>query len=120
MATFQGNVRVTRGLQSIEAEELRFDPRTNRVEVSGRATYREPAFSVGAKDASYDSISGEARFYDAEFEMPARPARGEAERAMELLAKAVDLGASRYFIEAEPDFQAYRGLEEFQALLPEA
>jgi LPS-assembly protein len=80
VSVFQGGVRVTRGLQEIEAEEVHFDPNTNRVSVTGRATYREPAFSVSAESASYDSTTGEARFEAGEFELPARPARGEASR----------------------------------------
>jgi LPS-assembly protein len=79
-SVFQGRVTVTRGLQQIEAEELRFDPATNRVTVTGKATYREPAFEVSADGASYDSVTGEARFEKGEFLIPSRPARGDAAR----------------------------------------
>jgi LPS-assembly protein len=82
VSVFRGNVRVTRGVQSIESEELRFDPSTNRVAVSGLTTYTEPAFSVSAESASYDSTTGEARFDSANFKVPARPARGEADRVV--------------------------------------
>jgi LPS-assembly protein len=107
VAIFRGNVRVTRGLQSIEAEELRFDPATNRVEVSGRATYHEPAFSVSAEDASYDSINSEARFYDADFKVPARPARGEAERVVASGGGRLKLRKVRYTtcIDENPDWE---------------
>jgi LPS-assembly protein len=80
VSVFEGKVRATMGLQELDAEELRFDPATNEVSVTGRATYREPAFSVSADGATYDSTTGQARFENGEFEVPARPARGVAER----------------------------------------
>jgi len=80
VSVFDGNVRITRGVQELRADSLRFDPATNRVEVSGRATYTEPSFSVSADDATYNSITGEALFENSEFKVPARPAKGEAAR----------------------------------------
>lgn len=80
VSIFTGGVRVSRGAQQIETGELRYDPATRQVTVQGGATYREPGLEISAADASYDSGSGEASFYDGRIEVPSRPARGEATR----------------------------------------
>jgi LPS-assembly protein len=78
-ATLQGNVRVRQGDRELDAEDVAYDAERNAFRVEGGVEYRDPIVRARGSGGSY-SATGGAHFSDAEFELPARPARGAAER----------------------------------------
>lgn len=109
LSTFEGSVIVRQGYRQLEAENVLYDERTGKVEVSGRATYREPAFEISARDGDYDANTGEAQFFDAQYVVPARPARGEARRVVASSDGMVTLKDIKYTtcMEENPEWQLH-------------
>lgn len=96
VSTFEGSVIVRQGYRELEASNVRYDERTGKIEVAGRATYREPAFEISGTDGDYDAKTGEAQFFDAEYVVPSRPARGEARRVVASSQGTVTLKDIKY------------------------
>ena len=109
LSTFEGSVVVRQGYRQLEAENVRYDERTGKVEVSGKATYREPTFEISARDGDYDANTGEAQFFDAQYVVPSRPARGEARRVVASSEGMVTLKDIKYTtcMEEDPEWQLH-------------
>lgn len=85
---FSNQVEFKRGDRSISAEQARYDRVGQRVEVTGRVTYRDPELTVYGENAEVNTDTEEILFGGAGFEMPLRPARGSAEQ-IKITSKAV-------------------------------
>jgi len=109
VSTFEGSVIVRQGYRELEAGQVRYDERTGKVEVAGRATYREPAFEISARDGDYDARTGEAQFFDAQYVVPSRPARGDARRLVASRDGIVTLKDIKYTtcMEEDPEWQLH-------------
>ncbi len=109
ISSFQGSVIVRQGYRELEAGKVRYDDQTGQVTVEGRATYREPAFEISARDGDYDARTGEARFFDAQYVVPSRPARGEARKLVAASDGDVTLKDVKYTtcMEEDPDWQLH-------------
>ena len=76
-AALLGQVKVRQGNRRLTAETATYEAATRTFKVEGDVEYSDPELRVrGATGAWSDSRGG--RFDDTEFELPARPARGEA------------------------------------------
>jgi LPS-assembly protein len=95
-ASFTDNVMIRRGNRSVTAGSARYDPATQRFEVSGTVEYRDPSFSIRGEDARYDTGEEEVRFKAAAFDLPERPARGSAEEISIGRDRVVELNEVAY------------------------
>jgi LPS-assembly protein len=86
-ATLHGNVRVRQGNREIHADEVQYESQKSSLAVHGNVDYSDPQLRVHGASGTY-SQDGGASFKDAQFELPARPARGAAQQ-MELDANGV-------------------------------
>ncbi len=76
-AELSGNVTVRQGDRQLSAEQVTYDAASQRFRVDGNVAYRDPVLRARGARGEYGQNSG-ARFEGAEFELPARPARGTA------------------------------------------
>ena len=73
-----GEVEIRQGARRLTAERASIDATGQHVEVAGRVTYQDPDVLVYGEDARVDAVSEEVSFARAGFDVPRRPARGEA------------------------------------------
>jgi LPS-assembly protein len=78
VSVFEGNVRVRRGAQVLEAEDVRYDPETGKVVVESGVRYTQPGLEAEAETLEYEPATGEARLGDSRFVVPQGGARGTA------------------------------------------
>jgi LPS-assembly protein len=76
-AALLGNVRVVQGTRTLRAETATYDAATGRFKVEGDVEYQDPQLRVKGSTGTWSGTEG-GRFEGAEFELPARPARGSA------------------------------------------
>ena len=76
-ARLTGPVRVRQGNRTLTARDGNYDAATQAFDVSGNVRYHDPRLTVGGESATWSSEGG-GRFVGADFEIPARPARGSA------------------------------------------
>ncbi|HEX7417676.1 MAG TPA: LPS assembly protein LptD [Steroidobacteraceae bacterium] len=76
-ATLRGNVRVRQGNREIHADEVEYQSQNNSLAVHGNVDYSDPQLRAQGSSGTY-SQNGGASFTDAQFELPARNARGTA------------------------------------------
>jgi len=76
-AALLGNVRVRQGSRTLHAETATYDAATRRFKVEGDVEYQDPQLRVKGATGTWNGAEG-GRFEEAEFELPARPARGSA------------------------------------------
>lgn len=86
-ATLSGNVIVRQGDREIIADRMEFDAENSNLSVDGNVEFRDPQLRVRGQGGHYSASQG-ANFRGAEFEMPARPARGTASE-MDLTAQGL-------------------------------
>jgi LPS-assembly protein len=77
-AALLGNVRVRQGSRTLRAETATYEATTRRFKVEGDVEYEDPQLRVKGSTGTWNGAEG-GRFEGAEFELPARPARGSAE-----------------------------------------
>ncbi|CAN5128452.1 LPS-assembly protein LptD [soil metagenome] len=75
----RGNVRVEQGARLIRADEAVYDEQEETVSVVGNVEYRDPRVRVRGDRAFLDASAERVEFTGTEFELPARPARGQAD-----------------------------------------
>jgi LPS-assembly protein len=75
-AEVSGKVEIRQGDRTISADSVTIDSQNNSLQVQGNVTYKDPDLTVSGEAGNYSGGAGE--FRGAEFEMPARPARGTA------------------------------------------
>jgi LPS-assembly protein len=78
-AQLTGQVRVRQGDRFLEAEDARYDAGRQAFEVAGAVSFRDPQLRLKGESGTWSAAEG-GSFGGAEFELPARPARGSAER----------------------------------------
>jgi LPS-assembly protein len=107
VSVFRGSVTVRQGFRELEAGEVHYDSRTGHISVDGRATFREPGLEISAEDADFDPATGQAEFFDSTFALPARPARGRADRVTASGKGRVSLEDVRYTtcMDDDPDWE---------------
>ena len=76
-AALLGNVHVTQGARTLRAETATYEASTRRFKVEGDVEYEDPELRVKGSTGTWSGAEG-GRFEGAEFELPARPARGSA------------------------------------------
>jgi len=76
-AVLTGNVVVRQGDREIRAENIQYNAEGTAIKVEGAIEYRDPLIIVRGNGGNYSQAVG-ADFRAAEFEIPARPARGTA------------------------------------------
>ncbi len=76
-AALLGNVRVSQGSRTLNAETATYEASTRRFKVEGDVEYEDPQLRVKGSTGTWSGAEG-GRFEGAEFELPARPARGSA------------------------------------------
>lgn len=81
-AALSGNVRIVQGSRRVEADDVQYDAATQDFEVRGAVRYEDPVLRARGGAGRYSPSAG-ASFEGAAFELPDRPARGEA-RSMSL------------------------------------
>lgn len=86
-ATLSGNVVVRQGDREIIADRMELDAEDSSLRVDGNVEFRDPQLRVRGQGGNYSASQG-ANFRGAEFEMPARPARGTASE-MDLTAQGL-------------------------------
>jgi len=78
-----GSVRVQQGDKVLIADQMDFNDSERSLQINAESVFRNADVSIRSKRASYDLDTETGVFTDSEFTMPARSARGRAER-MEL------------------------------------
>jgi len=74
---FTGGVEVKQGDRRIHADNVEVDADGKHFRVEGKVDYRDGLVRVQGENGSYDPLTG-AKIGGAEFELPLRPARGQA------------------------------------------
>jgi len=75
----KGDVTITQGARTIKTRDATFDQRTGDFSVESGVELSDPTLTVRGAGAQFDPVKG-ATFESAEFELPAIPARGSADR----------------------------------------
>lgn len=78
-ANLRGNVIVSQGDREIRADEVDYNAASATLNVRGKVEYRDPVVRVRGESGAYTETRG-ANIEGAEFELPARPARGRADK----------------------------------------
>jgi LPS-assembly protein len=94
-AQLTGRVRVRQGDRYLEAEDARYDAGTQAFDVAGGVSFRDPQLRLRGDSGTWSAATG-GSFGGAEFELPARPARGSAERITLSPEGVLDLGDVEY------------------------
>lgn len=76
-AELKGPVTVRQGDRTLTATSATYDSANQSFDVAGNVVYHDPQLTVSGAAAQYQSGGG-GRFQNADFEIPARPARGHA------------------------------------------
>jgi LPS-assembly protein len=76
-ALLKGKVEVRQGDRHLSAEDVQYDNSSQSLKVEGNVEYQDPLVRVRGASGTYDAQGG-ASFSGTEFELPSRPARGEA------------------------------------------
>jgi LPS-assembly protein len=77
-AELSEQIEIRSGTRRLTAERASIDPSGEHIEVVGRVTYQDADVLVYGEDAQIDAVSEEVTFARAGFDVPQRPARGEA------------------------------------------
>ena len=77
-ASLKGPVRVRQGERTLSASEATYDPNTQTFDAKGNVEFHDPKITVSGDSARWLSNGGGA-FSNAQFEIPARQARGHAD-----------------------------------------
>jgi LPS-assembly protein len=94
-AHLQGPVKVRQGDRTLLANEAHYDSATQAFDVSGDVSFRSPGMRLAGESAVWNADGG-GRFVKAEFELPARPARGHAESIVLAPDGKLELGRVEY------------------------
>jgi len=78
-ASLLGHVRVTQGNRTLTAETATYEASSRTFKVEGDVEYADPELRIRGATGTWSGTRG-GRFEDTEFELPTRPARGEAGR----------------------------------------
>lgn len=76
-ASLLGHVRVTQGDRTLTAETATYEAASRNFKVEGDVEYADPELRIRGATGTWSGAQG-GRFEDTEFELPTRPARGEA------------------------------------------
>ncbi|MGA1080579.1 MAG: LPS-assembly protein LptD [Steroidobacteraceae bacterium] len=76
-ASLLGHVQIRQGSRTLSAENATYDQARRAFKVDGKVEYRDPDLRVYAESGTWSDTEG-SRFERTEFELPQRPARGEA------------------------------------------
>jgi LPS-assembly protein len=91
----KGKVTIRQGARTIETRDAVMNRATNEVSVASGVEFADPALKIRGQGAQIDPIGG-ATFQGAEFELPAVPARGSAERISATTTGDISLVDVRY------------------------
>jgi LPS-assembly protein len=94
-ARLKGDVQVRQGDKRISAEDVQYEAATGTFRVAGEAVYEDPQIRVRGESGTFDR-AGEAHLGGARFELPSRPARGQAEKIAVTRAGKVSLDDVEY------------------------
>ncbi|VAX07424.1 LPS-assembly protein LptD @ Organic solvent tolerance protein precursor [hydrothermal vent metagenome] len=78
---FSGNVEVIRGSQVIEANEIRYNNKTDNLHAQGDVYYQEPGLRISGTSATFDMENHQGQIEAVEYRLPYRMARGSADKA---------------------------------------
>jgi LPS-assembly protein len=78
LATLKGPVTIRQGNRTLSASTAIYDSANQSFDVAGNVVYRDPQLTVSGDTANWRPDLGGA-FGNADFEIPARPARGHAD-----------------------------------------
>jgi LPS-assembly protein len=90
-----GNVGIKQGDRQLKTTDATFDPQTQDFTTDHPVEYTDPSMRVQGKSAQFNP-AGEAAFEDAQFELHAQGARGEAKRISLSSDGELDLKEVRY------------------------
>jgi len=94
-ALLKGKVDVRQGDRHLSAEDVQYDQATRSLQVEGNVEYEDPLVRVRGATGSYDAEGG-ASFGGAQFELPSRPARGEAKEIVVKRSGEISLDEVKY------------------------
>lgn len=97
-----GDVQLTQGYRSLNADKAVFNQATRQAEISGNIQIREPGLLLHADKANMDIDSGDATLENAEFVLYESRIRGTAESLQKFGSNIIVLDGSR-FTSCEPD-----------------
>ncbi|HEY4369228.1 MAG TPA: LPS assembly protein LptD [Steroidobacteraceae bacterium] len=90
-----GNVGIKQGDRELKTTDATYDPQTQDFQTEHPVEYTDPSMQVKGKAAQFNP-AGEAAFEDAQFELHAQSARGEAQRISLAADGALSLEGVRY------------------------
>ena len=91
----KGEVTISQQSRTIKTRDATYDRNSNRFSVEGGVDYADPNLRIRGTGAQLDP-AGSVTFRGAEFELPAIPARGSADRITATLEGDVELDSVRY------------------------
>jgi LPS-assembly protein len=91
----KGEVTISQQARTIKTHDATYDRDSNRFSVEGGVDYADPALRIRGTGAQLDP-AGSVTFRGAEFELPAIPARGSADRIAATAEGEVSLDKVRY------------------------
>jgi len=91
----KGDVQIKQGERTLNTSNARFDSKTQSISVDDDLEYADPDMKVSGSSAQVDPTGG-AVFEGAKFELPARNARGSADRIQVTRDSQIKLDGVRY------------------------
>jgi LPS-assembly protein len=76
---FSGNVIITKNVQTLTAEQARYNKTSSLFEAEGNVVITEPGMILEGDKARYQSETRKGRLENATYQLPSRPAQGIAE-----------------------------------------
>ena len=80
VSRLSGNVRIRSRGRMISADAAEYDTASERLSADGAVTYMDGNLLIRSERAGFDGATSRVDFEQAQFRLPARPARGGAER----------------------------------------
>lgn len=96
-----GEVQITQGYRSVQADQATYDQIKRQAEISGNIQLREPGYLFRAERAQVDIDQGDARLENAQFVLQETRIRGQADRLEKFGDRLISMKGSR-FTSCEP------------------
>lgn len=97
-SVLEGNVRLSRGVQHLQADKITLDRPANQAVIEGPFTYGDPSQALrGKKSATVDLNAQTGKFEEVDYYLPGRNAQGSADAVkVERMKRRTRLGDATY------------------------
>lgn len=106
LSQLQGGVTLRQGGREFSAESIDYDEPSGEITVKSESVFRNPDLIVQSREARFDLNRETGNFFDAEFTLPTRAARGSSKRIQLAADRTAELEGTVYTT-CEPSSDAW-------------